>query len=77
MTFEQKRKLWNRSVKAAVYAASILTAALLVGLIGYILYRGVPNLSWELVSTQTSYIRGTMASCRILQTRCISSSWPW
>ena len=60
MTFEQKRKLWNRSVKAAVYAASILTAALLVGLISYILYRGVPNLSWELVSTQTSYIRGTI-----------------
>ncbi len=60
MTFEQKRNLWNRSVKAAVYAASILTAALLVGLIGYILYRGVPNLSWELVSTQTSYIRGTI-----------------
>ena len=60
MTFVQKRKLWNRSVKAAVYAASILTAALLVGLIGYILYRGVPNLSWELVSTQTSYIRGTI-----------------
>ena len=60
MTFEQKRKLWNRSIKAAVYAASILTAALLVGLIGYILYRGVPNLSWELVSTQTSYIRGTI-----------------
>lgn len=60
MTFEQRRKLWNRSVKAAVYAASILTAALLVGLIGYILYRGMPNLSWELVSTQTSYIRGTI-----------------
>ena len=60
MTFEQRRKLWNRFVKAAVYAASILTAALLVGLIGYILYRGVPNLSWELVSTQTSYIRGTI-----------------
>lgn len=60
MTFEQRRKLWNRSVKAVVYAASILTAALLVGLIGYILYRGVPNLSWELVSTQTSYIRGTI-----------------
>ena len=60
MSFEKKRALWNRSVKAAVYAASILTAALLVGLIGYILYRGVPNLSWELISTQTSYIRGTI-----------------
>ena len=36
------------------------TASLLVGLIGYILYRGLPNLSWELVSTQTSYLRGTI-----------------
>ena len=35
-------------------------AALLVGLIGYILYRGLPNLSWQLVSTQTSYIRDTI-----------------
>ena len=47
-------------MKFAVYAASVLTASLLVGLIGYILYRGLPNLSWELVSTQTSYLRGTI-----------------
>lgn len=60
MSFAKKRKLWNGAVRVAVYAASILTAALLVGLIGYILYRGVPNLSWELVSTQTSYIRDTI-----------------
>ena len=57
MTFEKKRKLWNR---VGVYTASLLTAALLVGLIGYILYRGLPNLSWQLVSTQTSYIRDTI-----------------
>lgn len=60
MTFAQRRKLWNRAVKAAVYAASLLTAALLVGLIGYIVYRGAPHLSWQLVSTQTSYIRDTI-----------------
>ena len=60
MTFEKKRKLWNRAVRVGVYAASLLTAALLVGLIGYILYRGLPNLSWQLVSTQTSYIRDTI-----------------
>ena len=59
MSFEKKRALWNHCVKFAVYAASVLTASLLVGLIGYILYRGLPNLSWELVSTQTSYLRGT------------------
>ena len=60
MSFEKKRALWNHCVKFAVYAASVLTASLLVGLIGYILYRGLPNLSWELVSTQTSYLRETI-----------------
>lgn len=60
MSFEKKRALWNHCVKFAVYAASVLTASWLVGLIGYILYRGLPNLSWELVSTQTSYLRGTI-----------------
>lgn len=60
MSFEKKRALWNHCVKFAVYAASVLTVSLLVGLIGYILYRGLPNLSWELVSTQTSYLRGTI-----------------
>ena len=60
MSFEKKRALWNHCVKFSVYAASVLTASLLVGLIGYILYRGLPNLSWELVSTQTSYLRGTI-----------------
>mgnify|MGYP004664190955 FL=1 len=60
MTFEKKRKLWNRAVRVGVYTASLLTAALLVGLIGYILCRGLPNLSWQLVSTQTSYIRDTI-----------------
>lgn len=60
MTFEKRRKLWNTAVKAAVYAASILTAGLLVFLIGYIFWRGIPYLSWELVSSQTSYIRNTI-----------------
>ena len=60
MTFEKRRKLWNTAVKAAVYAASILTAGLLVFLIGYIFWRGIPYLSGELISSQTSYIRNTI-----------------
>ena len=60
MTFEKRRKLWNTAVKAAVYAASMLTAGLLVFLIGYIFWRGIPYLSWELISSQTSYIRNTI-----------------
>ena len=60
MTFEKRRKLWNTAVKAAAYAASMLTAGLLVFLIGYIFWRGIPYLSWELISSQTSYIRNTI-----------------
>ena len=60
MSFERQRALWNRSVKAAVYGAAGFTAALLLFLIGFLFWRGVPYLSWELVSTQTSYIRETI-----------------
>lgn len=60
MSFEKKRRLWNQGVQAAIYGASGLTVAFLIFLIGYIFYRGVPYLSWELVSTQTSYIRETI-----------------
>lgn len=60
MELGKKRKIWNWAMKAALYAAAFLTGALLVLLIGYILWRGVPFLTWELLSSQTSYIRGTI-----------------
>ena len=43
-----------------VVAVAGLTCALLIFLIGYIFYRGVPGLSWQLISGQTSYIRNTV-----------------
>lgn len=55
-----RRKIWNASVRFALYAAALLTGALLAGLIGYILWQGLPHLTWELLSTQTSYIRDTI-----------------
>ena len=55
-----RRKLWNRTAKALVCLASGLTVALLLLIIGYIFYRGLPHLSWELLSTQTSYIHNTI-----------------
>lgn len=60
MGFEKKRKIWNTGVRAALYIASGLTVALLVFLIGYIFWRGIPYLTWELLSSQTSYIRNTI-----------------
>ena len=35
-----KRRLWNAAVRALVYAAAALTVLLLVGILGYVLYRG-------------------------------------
>ena len=60
MGLGKKRTIWNTAVKIALYLASGLTAALLVFLIGYIFWRGLPHLTWELLTTQTSYIRNTI-----------------
>ena len=51
-----RRRTWNGAVRALLYAAAALICALLVFLIGYILYRGVPNLSWQFLSSEESVI---------------------
>lgn len=55
-----KRKIWNASFKALMFISAGITVLLLVFLIGYIFYRGLPNLTWKLVSGQTSYINDTI-----------------
>ena len=54
------RKAQNRLLRALMYICSGATCALLVFIIGYILVRGVPKLSWQLVSDTTSYINDTI-----------------
>jgi phosphate transport system permease protein len=55
-----KRRLWNNTVRFLMYLAAAVTVGLLALLIGYILYRGVPHLSWKLVSTSSSYLQNTI-----------------
>ena len=43
-----------------MYFAAALTCALVLFLIGYVLYKGVPHLSWQLVSTSPSYLSGSI-----------------
>ena len=54
------RKVWNNTVKGLLYLCAGLTCALLVCIIGYIFYRGIPNISWSLLSTQSSYLNDTI-----------------
>ncbi len=58
--WQRRRNLWNGAIKGLLCLCAGLTCALLAFLIGYIFYRGIPCLSWELVSTQTSYIKDTI-----------------
>lgn len=58
--FAKRRKWKNTALKAVLYLAAGLTVSLLVFLIGYIFYRGIPHLTPELLTTQISYIRNTI-----------------
>ena len=55
-----RRRLYNGGMRGLVWLCAGLTCALLVFLIGYIFCRGIPGLTWELLSGQTSYIKNTI-----------------
>ena len=59
-TLSTRRRLYDHGLRALLYLCGFLTCALLVLIIGYIFYRGIPNLTWELVTSQTSYIKDTI-----------------
>ena len=50
------RKIWISCMKALMYLCSGLTSALVLFLMGYVLIKGIPNISWELLSTSPSYL---------------------
>ena len=54
------RRFYDRTLRALLYLSGFITCALLVLIIGYIFYRGVPNISWELLTSQSSYIKDTI-----------------
>lgn len=54
-----RRRVYEVGMRTLLYAAAALTVALLVFLICYILYKGIPNLSWDFLTKQESVLRGT------------------
>ena len=51
-----KRDLFRWTVRGGMWLAAILTGALTLFLVGYVLIRGIPNITWELLSTGPSYL---------------------
>ena len=59
-TISKARKIKDSILSLLMFLSAGLICALLVGLIGYILYRGIPHISWMLVSTKPSLLQGTV-----------------
>ena len=55
-----RRRAYDRSLRTLLYVCAGITVALLVFLIGYIFYRGLSNISWSLLTSETSYISDTI-----------------
>lgn len=51
-----KRKLYIILMRGLMMVSTFLTVALVLFLMGYVLIKGIPNISWELLSTKPSYI---------------------
>lgn len=55
-----RRRGYAAVMKLLMAATTLLTGALVLFLIIYVLAKGLPNLSWQLVSTAPSYLKGTI-----------------
>ena len=52
-----RRRIYNVGMRTLIYIAAAVVVALLVFLLGYILYRGLPNLTWEFLTSEESVVR--------------------
>ena len=51
-----KRKIYIAAMRALMYLSAALTAGLVLFMIIYVMAKGIPNISWELLSTEPSYL---------------------
>ena len=55
-TLSKKRKKYEALMKVLMLLSAGLTAALTLFLVIYVLGQGIPNITWELLSTKPSYL---------------------
>ena len=55
-----RRRAYGLAMKGLMLLAAGLTCALVVFMVSYVLYKGVPNITWQLLSTSPSYLSGTI-----------------
>ena len=59
-TLSPSRRAYDLGARALLYLSAALTCGLLLCLIGYICFRGIPGISWSFLTTAASVLRGTV-----------------
>ena len=54
------RRAYIYGMKALMYASTAAIGALVLFLIGYVLYRGIPNITWKFLTTAPSILNDTI-----------------
>ena len=54
------RRIYITIMRVLLVLAAVLTAALVVFMIVYVLSKGLPYVTWHLLSTKPSYVSGTI-----------------
>ena len=57
--YQKRTRLGDNILKALIYLAAGVAIALLVGIMGYVFVRGLPQISWQFLSTVQSSLKGT------------------
>lgn len=55
-----RRKLYKIVMGTLMGVSVIITCAMVIFLIGYVLWKGIPNITWKLLSTSPSYLAGNI-----------------
>ena len=70
------RRIYDRGMRGLLWLSAGITCALLVFLMGYILWRGIPQLSWQVLTSSESVLKGTLgilpAICNTLYVVCVT-----
>lgn len=57
--YQKRTRIGDNVLKALIYLATGVAIALLVGIMGYVFVRGLPQVSWQFLSTVQSSLKGT------------------
>ena len=75
-TMSLNRRVYDRGMRSLLWLSAGITCALLVFLMGYILWRGIPQLSWQFLTSSESVLKGPLgilpAICNTLYVVCVT-----